>query len=146
MIITIWITSSSSSSPLSMFLGQRREEGEQEERLCCFLLLPCVFSNLSLLFFHFLWFMFLLFFVICPLLLLLCVCSDTSKTLHFFLIRPHPTTDAPTQRDKRSATSGARLHAKSALSAGLACGRCLQVVSSGCVDVRWYERTQHGCQ
>ena len=30
---------------------------------------------------------------------------------------------------------------KDALHAGLACGRCLRVVSSGCVGARWFEDT-----
>ena len=48
-----------------------------------------------------------------------------------------PTTQ--TRRDKRWATSGARLHAKTALCAGLTCGRSLCVVSLGWFGARWSE-------
>ena len=51
---------------------------------------------------------------------------------------PTRPSDDQTQRDKRWATSGARL-AKTALCAGLACGRSLRVASSGCVGARWSE-------
>ena len=54
---------------------------------------------------------------------------------------PARTADDPTPHDKRWARSGGRLHAKTALCAGLTYGRILRAVSLGCVGARRSEDT-----
>ena len=51
---------------------------------------------------------------------------------------PHDPTTRP-DATKSGRHQGARLHAKIALCAELACGRSLRLASSGCIGARWFE-------